>query len=144
MTRPAFVLRPHQVGRGAGHDEGAGQVDVDDLAPMVEIDIVPGDEGHDRGVVDENVDTAGLSSISSNIVATELRVGNVAVTANAPSADRRGDCLCAVAVDVGDDDASRRRRQPRGDRLADALCRARDDRRLPCEPIRSLQCSCDP
>lgn len=60
MTRPA-LRRPHLVGRRTGDDEGAREIDVDDLAPMLEVDIVPGDEGHDAGIVDQYVDAAGAT-----------------------------------------------------------------------------------
>ena len=105
------------------------------LRQCVEIDIVPGDERHDRGVVDEDVDAARRASYLGEQRLDRCRIGNVALRPRMRrSADRCGRRLGALRVDVADDDARAIGGQPRGDRLADALRRAGDERRLSRKP----------
>ena len=96
MTRPGFRSRAHLVGGRAGDDEGPGQIDVDDFAPMFEIDIVPGDEGHDRRIVDENVDAACLLDLVEHR-RNRLRIRNVDGDGTRLAADGGGSGLCAIA-----------------------------------------------
>ena len=121
-----------------GHDRPAGEehrrdVDVHHLAPLVERDLLERahlERGVEAGVVDEDVDRAAALD---DLVDQPLHVGLVRDVGGDADAvrERRGRLL--GAVQVGDDDARALRRQALGDRAADALRRAGDDRDLAVE-----------
>ena len=63
-TEPVKISRPpalHHAGRGAGAEERAGEVHVDDLAPHRRVGLArAGEDGRDPGVADPHVDAAPL------------------------------------------------------------------------------------
>lgn len=136
IAHPAGLARcTHLVRSCAADDKGAGQIDVDDLAPMVEIDIVPGDERHDAGIVDQNIDAPGQRLDLGEECLDRCRIGNVGGDRLRFSADRPGRGFGAFRVDVADDDGRAIDGQPSGDLLADALCGPGNQGRLSRQPF---------
>ena len=114
--RWATICRPDVL----EHEKRPGQVDVDDAAPDVVVElgqarVLRVDEVNVRGAVVEGVDAAEASDGLGDEVLHELGRGDVDLHAHGRAAvvgDRRGDGLGAVERDVGDDD----RRALRGHR----------------------------
>ncbi len=114
----------HRLLRVVGQQEGAVEVHRHDPAPLGEVDLVPRLERDDRRGVHRDVELAealdGLLDQALDLLL--LRHVHLDAGAAVGGCRRR-----ALTVLVGHDDGRALLRELVGDRLADSLCRARDD-----------------
>jgi hypothetical protein len=128
---PLAALLAHQVRGGARHQEDTRQIDLDEPAPMDRVDVIPRNKGHDRGIVDKDVDASSLLHHGLVQGGDGGLVRHVAGDGEGAAADRLRDSFGACRVDVGDRDARALARQAKRDGFADALGRAGDNATLP-------------
>ncbi len=92
----------HRLDRGLDAVERAVQVDVDDLVPLVQIELAQQTQRHDAGVVDQHVELAEVVDRGGHRGFPLVGLGDVEVDIARGVADLVGQRLAFVVEDVAD------------------------------------------
>ncbi len=92
----------HRFDRRLHAEEGAGQVDVDDLLPLRHVERADLAERHDAGVVDQNVELAELVDRGRDRGLPLVGLRDVEVDVACGFTDLVGQCLALLVEDVAD------------------------------------------
>ena len=137
-TRPA-AGGDHDRHHRLAAQEHAGEVDVDDLLPLVDAQL-PDRRGAagDTGVIDQRVDASPAIEGGADRGVPGDRLGDVELLSDPELANRRRGGLRGLVVNVRDHDRRAFAGEAPGDRFANPAGRSGNDRCLPLEPHRSF------